>query len=657
MHVEEIRLFNWLRYRGEHRLPLTPTVYGVVARHHADEDRSNWLGKTTLLNAVRFALFGKHPAPVEDGWITRDEPEGGVGLLLSDGTTVERRRERGKATRLGVQLPDGTKAFGDDAQRIIEERVGLTDTDFTATCFFPQKQIARFVTTQPADRMKVIAGWLQLEPLQRAERSVRATLNRCLESEGGIAAEGKAHADMVRELLGRYFDEVGDPTRDEANVEMGMLNAEARRQADAARKRAEAHKGEVDRIAEWRHAAADAAMFDHLTKQATMVGDPTALTAALTAATAAVEQERATASNANAAVQAATTRVRDTERLACGAFDGRCPVDGHVCPDKDAMNLASGRNAKLLAEARAALNAARATHTAALDRLRIATDEQREAQGRIAQQAALLKQAESYRAAKDRIARDGAPPDPTDLEREAAEAWEAYQKAEADAREIDRVSGMVDREFAGVDKCAERLADVRRRIASLQRAVVILGKNGAQRRIAEGALASIADMANDSLAEAGIDLRVDITWSHEGRDLADDCSVCGTPFPRGKAAKTCGRCGATRGPKSIERIEVNLSDVSGAAEDLAGVVIQLAAGAWLRARRGAAWSAAFIDEPFGALDPTNKRALATHLATLLRGRYGFAQAMVVAHDRGIMDAMPGRVVVVADAAGSHPVVS
>ena len=107
---------------------------------------------------------------------------------------------------------------------------------------------------------------------------------------------------------------------------------------------------------------------------------------------------------------------------------------------------------------------------------------------------------------------------------------------------------------------------------------------------------------------------------------------------------------AERGPNVAAKLVIDLSNRSGAAEDLAGMAVGLAASQWLRSKRASAWSAAYIDEPFGALDAHNKRALSNHVATMLRR--SFASAFVVAHDREILDAMPGRVVISAGPKGS-----
>jgi hypothetical protein len=104
--IERITLRNWFRYRGEHVLDLGPTVYGVTAAAEGDPERSNWLGKSSLMNAVAFALYGWLPEYVRgaDDWITRGEEVGGVVVSLSDGSVVRRGKKRGKSVQLEVQV-------------------------------------------------------------------------------------------------------------------------------------------------------------------------------------------------------------------------------------------------------------------------------------------------------------------------------------------------------------------------------------------------------------------------------------------------------------------------------------------------------------------------------------------------------------------------
>ncbi len=167
MYIARIAIENFGPYRGRHELDLEPTVYGIVARHDADQGRSNWLGKTWLLAAVRYALHGRLPPGCEDadGWITHGEASGFVGLLLSDGTRVKRSRKRGKSSQLDVLHGDDEHARQKAAQAVVDELVGLPRDDFEASMVVAQKATARMVTDDPADRTKLIDGWLGLAPL------------------------------------------------------------------------------------------------------------------------------------------------------------------------------------------------------------------------------------------------------------------------------------------------------------------------------------------------------------------------------------------------------------------------------------------------------------------------------------------------------------
>ncbi len=66
---------NFACYRGEHVLGLEAKTYAIVARKHDDPERSNFLGKSSLMEAIYFALYGEHRHRFEDDWITR-----GAGL-------------------------------------------------------------------------------------------------------------------------------------------------------------------------------------------------------------------------------------------------------------------------------------------------------------------------------------------------------------------------------------------------------------------------------------------------------------------------------------------------------------------------------------------------------------------------------------------------
>lgn len=662
MHLARMTLNNWLRYRGKHDVSFTPTIYGITAALEGDPARSNWLGKSSILAAIRFALFGSHPARTEDEWITRGEAEGGVRLELSDGMTITRERKRGSATRLFVRWPGREEpATGAAAQAAVIEAVGLSEPDFMATCYFEQKNLARFVTARPAERQEIVAGWLQLAKLQAAEARVRRGLGAVLDRKATLAAKCSVMRGSIVGILAARFEDVTEADAEagkRADAERLMdevvgdlraardtVKAEAERARAGRRRREEWERAAFERQA---HAEAAKGIADAEAARLKSIADAEATLAGLDAGK--IEGELRAANKAQQEAAVALSRVRDDcqrkAELAKGAFNGTCPIDGHACPDAATMNAACDTNRANLRAAEAARADAERVLGEARKGAENASAAWRRVEGLRGQIEALKRQS--------RVMVGHAPPDPGEAPPvvDDREPWDRFQAAEAELREAERQADLLRRSFTDTCAIEAEIAEANAEIETMREAVAVLGRQGAQRAIAEGALGEIEEGANALLQEAGIDLRVEVRWSHEGQGLAGTCEACGAPFPTSAKARECAKCGAARGAKVVDRLDVVLSDRSGAADDLAGAAVQLAAGAWLRAQRGAAWSVAMIDEPFGALDEANRGAFAVHLAAMLRGRYGYAQAFVIAHTRGVMDALPGRVEVTGRTDGS-----
>ena len=248
----------------------------------------------------------------------------------------------------------------------------------------------------------------------------------------------------------------------------------------------------------------------------------------------------------------------------------------------------------------------------------------------------------------------GEPPteqNPQEIAKKIADATVAVHQAEAAILDLKERKEQINKHRVAANQAEKHLETLRAEIETHRQAIAIFGRNGAQKRIAEPALAEMEGEQNDHLAEAGIDLRVRVSWAREGKGLADHCEECGAAFPASAKVKVCARCGAPRGAKQIDRLELEPSDRSGASEDLAGLSFQLAAAAWLRQARSFAWSVAIVDEPFAACDAGNRRAMAVHLQRMLAA-FRFSQSFVIAHDPSTTEALPGRIVITREGARS-----
>jgi DNA repair exonuclease SbcCD ATPase subunit len=641
MRIASIEFLNWLCFRGEHELTLEAKSYGVFARHEDNPDISNWNGKTALLEGINFALHGGHRHRTEDEWITHGETEGHVRLIFDDGTVVTRSRVKGKRTQLvyvGALAEKG--ALQDEAQALVKQTIGMDEQDFLNTCYFQQRQMAHIILARPEERMGIVSGWLRLGPLEACADDVAAQSSELLGEIERLENQIKTLEDLRTNTLAGATSEELETTA----LNSEHLMAKVRKQLDQATTAMEENAKKL---------AAQTLVRDF----ESLVAEGKAVRASVDAADGVALQKQHEAFRAaelalNGKLRMAQTAAYEARKVAQGEFDGKCPVAGIACPAKDEINADRKRSLKLYNEtATTASDLADEVNEAqrAEQRARAALQEH---ERKVAKLEALRAQAAKLEGAYEAALTCDAPEDPSTLRTRLDNARVRHEEVKqnwnsAKAR-IDQLA-QIKAKREGLD---ERMVALRAKVALTREALIVFGKQGAQRKVAEGALNVFEQDANASLRESGIDLSIGVRWSREGSSPARACDVCGSPFPASAKVKVCMRCQAARGLQQVNKLEFIMSDKSGAAEDLAGINVTLAASVWLRRERGSTWETVMLDEPYGQLDVHNRKAMGRHLAALLAGRYGFTQAFVVAHSPDVLEALPGRLEVVRRGKGS-----
>ncbi len=174
-------------------------------------------GKSTLIDAICFALYGKVPrhgerdiAPV----MTLGCNETKVSFAFELGgstyvaTRVLRRKARGqgaetRAARLERQLADDavdvlatTKTEFDDA---VARLVGLRFDQFTKCVVLPQGDFAAFLHASPADRVTILTALLDVGRFERMAVAARERAKLASGRRDALVAERERLADVTRE--------------------------------------------------------------------------------------------------------------------------------------------------------------------------------------------------------------------------------------------------------------------------------------------------------------------------------------------------------------------------------------------------------------------------------------------------------------------------
>lgn len=647
LHVTELELENFGPFKGKHRIALGPGVYAVTAAREGDAEESNGVGKSWLLSTIPFALLGWHMAETEDGLISDGKKTAACKIKLSDGTEIERSRK--KTTQLIIKLPGAGEQKGDAAQAALLQHLGIaSQRDYFATSFFEQKKISRLVTMGSTERQELVRGWLDLEPLEACEQLAWDVAKQASEAEAKLGEADRLVDAHWQQVAQRFFPEgkatMGIEERDEL-LEMIAVFEPVVAEAERALQRAAGdygHNLQVEAALRFKEIQDEGVALRSHYDALPVVTDQQIQDASVKAGELR-EQLGSVTQDQQRAVRAAECR-----------FDGKCPVAGIECPAKDRINSDQD---EVAAHADRLTEQANSLIMPVYDAEVLVSDLNRQRRDRSQVEASLAVLREQ--AAKALQGFQGKAEDVIAGNPKAGEQSPAERLREAKATLQQRTSTLaVMREAIkrGDELEARRATEEQQvqaaRAVTAARATAKIYRR-AQRLVAERNMGEVERLANASLTAIGSRLQVQMSWSREGGSLASSCAECGAAFPKSAKARVCEGCQAPRGPAQIDQLEVALSDWSGGLEDLAGVAVQLSAAAWQRNRRGMRWASACVDEPFGALDVKNRRALAGQLSALLQDRSGFAQAFVVAHDRAIMNALPHRIELVGSASGTR----
>ena len=644
MILGRLTLENWLAFAGRFDLELPTGAIAVVGRYIEDSQRSNWSGKTALLEAIEWCLFGVHRKRYDDEVIFKDADRVSVELYLSEGIRVHRYRKRGRTTILVVEVEVFVPDTGEykterlekkAAQAKIEELLRFDGTDYRATICFAQGDTEAIVEKTSGERRKIVGAWLELDAWLRVAARARVVVR-------GLADK---HRDLRAELAAyqKTIEDAPDAEELASDIETARTTeVEARTALKTADTRLEA-------VATMEIARLDREKLAEVSKEGK------ALKAELTGATVeGLEEGRTELADLQAKASAAGAELRSAAELVGGSFDGTCPVTREECPVHDEVR--SNRGAAVSRRERARSENQDAANAAVEKRRDIADleSQEREFDRKRGRFRSLVEQAHALKASAERYSEtdelDEAAIQRLKFDRSrfrdaVATASAAVALAEKSAEDLRLYGETVTRIGIELEELTVEL-----RIANL--AARSVGPSGIPARIAEAQLEILEERANALLVGSGLSFT--FAWDRVTKDLTKRCFECGYAF-KGVKDKSCPACDAARGMKRADELEILVDDGSGAIEDvkvksggakvLVASAIRLAAGAMLRDLRGSRCAWAQVDEPFGALDARNRRELVRTFSGML-GSVGLEQAFVVSHDSALLDGLPGRIEVV-----------
>jgi len=184
-------------------------------------------GKSSILDAMTFALYGKTPTyeAATRSLIHQQLDQGHVELWFSVDGQVWRAaralRRRGQSghqlERLASDDPDAERLEIVSGEAAVTQRVtALLGMDFKTFCrsvLLAQNRFAEFLNARPADRDQVLKGVFGLERLDRAHEIAKARLATARAELEGIEADRERIADASDRLPGVEAEQQGAAER------------------------------------------------------------------------------------------------------------------------------------------------------------------------------------------------------------------------------------------------------------------------------------------------------------------------------------------------------------------------------------------------------------------------------------------------------------
>jgi DNA repair exonuclease SbcCD ATPase subunit len=688
MIVKSLKVCNFLPFKGEQTISFPASgVISVLGQYEEENTRSNRSGKSALLEAIRYCLYGESRARREVDLIHDGETEMFVECEFDfNGTIVTIKRGRDSKNKSLLELK-GTTGYKKDIQGEIVRLVGMDYDDFVSTCFFKQEDIHGFMTLPSSEKKKLLRRWLGMDYWSVYEDSSKKKVDETqtaiakLDMERGSiipqvqTPTGEARLEDMDKEVSKLATSFQESQGRESTIIEGIHSLETQQKAydELPRITSEINRIQKDvstvenTISNFQSqipvATSEQARLKDLVAVPSQLQEIDDKLSGLSKDIRDVEKRR------GAAIGSLKEKQQLLQALEC--FSGKCPIDEGECP-RD-MKQAAGGVSKVCEGMKSAL-----------DQLTLDLDTRNLSSSTLNDNKKTLKELDQERntlltkASPDAIQRliDGANGtlrsykatldayserrdqikisvgDPDHLISELAQKKNLKEKEKTFQQmcndrtftlkeEIGKIKERVEKRQDAITRLKTlepELGSLRRDLFHYQFITGMFGKDGIPSIQTENSFKEIEGDTNLVLKELACGLNVEFSSLRDTQQWEESCFVCGTAYPSGE--KICNVCklGYKR-KKQKDELNIRLfegskdrdfSMDSGGGRTLVSVAIRIALSRLLQRRLKAHCRCLFLDEVFGSLDRANRTYLLSIISRVLP-MLGFEQIFVITH--------------------------
>ena len=183
MKLNNVQINNFLSVKkAEVDFESCGNLVRIVGKNYDTRPRSsNGAGKSSIIESVMFALFGKTIRKTNDKSLQNYHTKGKcrVVLTVNDDTVIERIK---KPPMLSVTVngENCTKDSIQETQKYLEQILNINHNVFLASIVFGQQNKTQFITATPEEKRAIIQNFLSVGDLFRNRSTIKSLKSRHL---------------------------------------------------------------------------------------------------------------------------------------------------------------------------------------------------------------------------------------------------------------------------------------------------------------------------------------------------------------------------------------------------------------------------------------------------------------------------------------------
>jgi DNA repair exonuclease SbcCD ATPase subunit len=657
MYIKSLSFKNFMRIKSATLDMQDKDIIGIIGKYDHDDKRSNYVGKSSILEAIRYAITGKSRASKTQQLIHFGQDVMEIVLVLVSDDNEEFTIRRGCDVNGKSVLEVGWGDKKREGQELINDILGIDDKDFDLTFFFKQSEISQFMNLGSAEKKKMVMKWQKndhwidkekaaIEDVKKLKDSIKVdeiTLRNLelnlgdentLQDQYGrtrvLISDCEAKLDnLKKELKQLNKNNTTKEAYDKAVIEYKKLSREKPVVIDRLKKIADAKKRLDDVMADY--SEEDILAKRDLYKQTVKEKSD-------------LEAER-------------NVLTKKLEKLT-KHNSGMCPIIEEPC---DRIKLTDEQLASM-AQAIDGISKKIVKTKQAENSILAGISVQEEKKAEIAKLNAIVSNEKEVKSQYKHF---------SSLDEELSKIIKSYDieaeekiedinlNIEIENKNLSKLNSelsVIKHKIDEIEKNRNNIEEIRTKISSrsevlsdLQYVAFMFGKNGIPSLEIENSFQEVEDEINFILSHIDKNITVEFKPDRELQSWEELCLSCGWKYPKGTKDHRCKVCSTPRSKKKKDELQLNVVQghnemsfdmCSGGLQTLVSLSVRIALTMMLKRQNNTKLNVLFLDEIDSALDEANKESIKSIVSTILVDKLGFRQVFWISHDKTISNSVP-----------------